>query len=78
MSTHSKKETVELYNGIKIRKFSNQAAPIDKPLQRKALGVIGKAHKLSIQRTDMKAAKIAGNNSKYYAKKEYAKNKEKK
>ena len=78
MSTHSKKETLETYNGIKIRKFSNQAAPIDKPLQRKVLGTVGKALNLSHQRTDTKAAKIAANNRKYYAKKEHAKNKEKK
>ena len=52
-SSKNKKQTVE--NGIKITTFSNQAAPIDKPLQRKAQTTAGKAHKLSIQRTDMKA-----------------------
>ena len=57
MNTSSKnmKQTIE--NGIKITTFSNQAAPIDKPLKRKAQTTAGKAHKLSNQRADMKGAR---------------------
>ena len=57
MGTHSKNMQQTIEDGIKITTFSNQAAPINKPLKRKAQTTAGKAHKLSIQRTDMKAAK---------------------
>jgi len=57
MSTSSKnmKQTVE--NGIKITTYSPQVASIDKPLKRKVQTTAGKAHKLSIQRADMKGAR---------------------
>ena len=58
MSTSSKNKKQIVENGIKITTFSNQVAPINKPLKRKAQTTAGKAHKLSIQRTDMKGTKF--------------------
>jgi len=80
MSTLSKLKTQTLENGVKITTFSNKAEPasVDKPIKRKAQTTAGKASKLSNQRTDMKATKIASNNRKAGAKKEAAKKKEKK
>ena len=80
MGTHSKLQTKTLENGVKITTFSNkiEPAPVDQPIKRKAQTTAGKASKLSNQRTDMKATKIASNNRKAGAKREAARNKEKK
>ena len=79
MSTHSKLKVETLENGVKITTFSNrfEPAPVEEPVKRKAQTTAGKASKLSNQRTDMKAKKLASYNRKVGGREEAARNKKK-